>query len=547
MIKLLGIFGFLVVLLRAATLCFQSVTIGGTLFFNLVARPTEPQNDALLRSAWKLIRWAALGLAVTQLIFVIANSLVLSATVEIPLKDVLGANFIWAGALAFVAALAIAFSPAQLRQRIPQILLIPAAIMLASSVMTSHSASRVNDRPLLVALTVVHYLATASWIGGLPFLLLAMKKLPDGPSKATIMRRFSWLAQISVALLIAAGLGMSWVYVGSIEAIYGTAYGVMVSTKVILLMCLLVLGAANFYIVKGIGATGGGPGVKSLFRFGEAEIGIGLTIILAAASLTSQPPGVDLTQDRVTLHEITARFTPRMPRFESPRESDFFKSAEVVFNQSKAAGEVSSPPSIPGERVWHPDDAEDIAWSEYNHNWAGLIVLLMGLLAMLSRLEYFSWAKVWPLMFLGLAIFLFFRADPETWPLGPQSFWGSWGKADIVQHRMAVVLIVVFAIFQYRVETNRLKSMAASLVFPAVCALGGVVLLTHTHALGNIKEEMLAELSHTPLAIFGIIAGWSRWLELRLPRDNQAHKYLKWIWPICFILVGLILLDYHES
>jgi len=173
--------------------------------------------------------------------------------------------------------------------------------------------------------------------------------------------------------------------------------------------------------------------------------------------------------------------------------------------------------------------------------------LLMGLLAMLSRLEHFSWAKAWPLMFLGLAIFLFFRADPETWPLGPQTFWSSWGKADVVQHRMAVVLIVVFAIFQYRVETNRLKSMAASLVFPAVCALGGVVLLTHTHALGNIKEEMLAELSHTPLAIFGIIAGWSRWLELRLPQDNQAHKYLKWIWPICFILVGLILLNYHES
>jgi putative copper resistance protein D len=547
MIKLLGIFGFLVVLLRAATLCFQSVTIGGILFFNLVARHIEQHNDALLRSSWKLIRLTALALAATQLIFVIANSLVLSATVEIPLRDVLGANFIWAGALAFVASLAIAFSPAQLRQRIPQLLLIPAAIVLASSVMTSHSASRMNDRPLLVALTVVHYLATASWIGGLPFLLLAMKKLPDGPCKATVMRRFSRLAQFSVGLLIAAGLGMSWAYVGSIEAIYGTAYGVMVSTKVILLLCLLVLGAANFYIVKGIGTTGGGPGVKSLFRFGEAEIGIGLTIILAAASLTSQPPGVDLTQDRVTLHEITTRFTPRMPRFESPHESDFYKSAEVVYNQSKATGEVSTSPSVPGERVWHPDDAEDIAWSEYNHNWAGLMVLLMGLLAMLSRLEHFSWAKAWPLMFLGLAIFLFFRADPETWPLGPQTFWSSWGKADVVQHRMAVVLIVVFAIFQYRVETNRLKSMAASLVFPAVCALGGVVLLTHTHALGNIKEEMLAELSHTPLAIFGIIAGWSRWLELRLPQDNQAHKYLKWIWPICFILVGLILLNYHES
>jgi copper resistance protein D len=91
------------------------------------------------------------------------------------------------------------------------------------------------------------------------------------------------------------------------------------------------------------------------------------------------------------------------------------------------------------------------------------------------------------------------------------------------------------------------KSMAAALVFPAVCALGGVVLLTHTHAVTNVKEEMLAELSHTPLAVFGIVAGWSRWLELRLPAENPNRKYLAWVWPVCFIIVGLILMDYHES
>jgi copper resistance protein D len=74
-----------------------------------------------------------------------------------------------------------------------------------------------------------------------------------------------------------------------------------------------------------------------------------------------------------------------------------------------------------------------------------------------------------------------------------------------------------------------------------------MVLLTHSHALGNIKEELLAEMSHTPLAVFGIMAGWSRWLELRLPPESNAKKYLSWLWPVCFIMVGLILMDYHES
>src|SRR3974377_2163869 len=112
--------------------------------------------------------------------------------------------------------------------------------------------------------------------------------------------------------------------------------------------------------------------------------------------------------------------------------------------------------------------------------------------------------------------------------MGPNGVLESFAVTDVLHPRAAVVLIIVFAIFQYRVETNRVKSMAAALVFPAVCALGGAVLLTHTHALSNVKEELLAELSHTPLAVFGIMAGWSRWLELRLAEEKTARKSLAW-------------------
>src|SRR5208283_1661605 len=547
MVGLLGIFGFFTVVLRAVTLCFQSVAIGGILFFTVVARSTEERNGELQRSGWRLIRFSAMALAFTQILFVILNSLVLRATVDIPLSQIAGANFVWAGALAIVASMAITFWPHQFSKNLSPVVLIPAAMMLAASVMTSHSASRMEDRPVLMSLTVLHYLATASWIGGLPYLLLAVKKLPEDQVKSSVIRRFSRMAQISVALLIGAGVAMSWAYLGSIAAIYGTAYGVMLSAKVALLFCLLLLGAANYYIVEGLDTPGAATGKKSLLRFGEAEIGLGLTVILAAASLTSQPPGVDLTQDRVTMHEITTRFAPRMPRFRSPELNTLSVPSEQIYSQAKAAGQTLPPAYMPGQTQWNPSTSGDIAWSEYNHNWAGLIVMLMGVLALLSRSRHFAWAKIWPLMFLGLAGFLFLRADPENWPLGPNGFWESFGVVDVLQHRMAVVLIIVFAIFQYRVETKKVKSMAAALVFPSVCAIGGVVLLTHTHALSNVKEEMLAELSHTPLAIFGIMAGWSRWLELRLPEQNRAGKYLKWIWPVCFIVVGLILMDYHES
>ncbi|HTZ47646.1 MAG TPA: CopD family protein [Verrucomicrobiae bacterium] len=546
MSDLLGVFGFLVVLLRAAILCFQTIAVGGITFLLIAARNPELRSEAILRSCWTLIRGSALALALSQLFFIVANSLVLTYSTDIPVSFVLSANYFWAGVVAILAAVVLATWPASLRTTVNPIVLLPAALVLASSVMTSHSASRVEGRPFLVSMTSLHYLATATWIGGLPYLLLSSKRAADPAARKQIMRNFSRLAQISVAVLILAGLGMAWVYVGSWDAIYGTAYGVMLCAKIVLLMALLLLGAANYLIVKGV-QTDNGTGARSLLRFGEAEIGIGLAIILTAASMTAQPPGVDLTEDRVSVHEIVQRYAPRMPRFTSPPVNQVSESTEEIMKRAAAEGKKLPPSFIPGTSGIGVNTPNDIAWSEYNHNCAGLVVFLMGLLALLSRSRYFSWAKIWPLAFLLLAVFLFFRADPENWPLGPNGFWESFKVTDVLQHRLAVVLIIVFAIFQYRVETNRVKSMAAALVFPAVCALGGVVLLTHTHALSNVKEELLVEMSHTPLAVFGIFAGWSRWLELRLPPENTARKYLAWVWPICFIMVGLILMDYHES
>jgi copper resistance protein D len=546
MVHLIGTFGFLAVLLRAAILCFQTVSIGGILFLTIVTRTSELRTEQMLQSSWKLIRICAFALAVSHLLFVLTNSFVLTYSTDIPWQSVLEANYFWAGLVAVAAALALAAWPASLRKSMNPLAMLPAALFLAASVITSHSASRMEGRTLLVSMTTLHYLATAAWIGGLPYLLLSAKRAANPESRIQISRNFSRLAQVSVAVLFLAGLAMSWVYVGSWNALYGTAYGVMLCAKIAMFILLLFLGMANYYIVRGI-SSDSGTGAKSLLTFGEAEIGIGLTVILTAASLTAQPPATDLTEDRVTLHEIAQRFTPRIPRFSSPPLQDISPPDDELVKREAAKGRTIPTAFVPGGFSTYTNTPADQAWSEYNHNWAGLVVFLMGILALLSRSRYFAWAKIWPLTFFLLAVFLFFRADPENWPLGPNGFWASFAVADVLQHRIAVVLIIVFAIFQYRVETKRVNSMAAALVFPGVCALGGAVLLTHTHALINVKEQLLTELSHTPLALFGIMAGWSRWLELRLPVENPSRKYLAWVWPVCFIMIGLILMDYHES
>jgi putative copper resistance protein D len=307
---------------------------------------------------------------------------------------------------------------------------------------------------------------------------------------------------------------------------------------------ILTLGAFNFRLIRNHGQDGSGW-LKWLSRISEAEIGIGITVILAAASLTSQPPAIDLTNNRVSLSTIAQRVLPKFPRMGTPPVSALSPSTRELWKREHPPSPSYIQAYIPGQEEYVPPTEGDIAWSEYNHHWAGLVVLVMGILAVLSRYRWFAWGCHWPLAFVGLAVFLLLRADPENWPLGPTGFWESFTSADVTQHRLFVLLILVFAAFEWGVQTGRLKAPNAALVFPAVCAAAGALLLTHMHAVTNLREELLAELSHTPLALLGVTAGWARWLELRVP--GSAHQAAARIWPVCFALVGVVLLLYREA
>jgi putative copper resistance protein D len=324
-----------------------------------------------------------------------------------------------------------------------------------------------------------------------------------------------------MAVIIVAGLALTLAYVGDLAPLVGTAYGVMVLSKVALLAPALALAYVNMRAAR---RTAAAPGAR-LFGFVEVELGLGVTILFAAASLTSLPPAVDVTVDRASVAEVAARFAPTAPRLTSPPIDELLRAADPLM-----ARQIERKPV---ER----------AWSEYNHHWAGLFVVAMGGLAMLQFLGVRA-ARHWPLVFLGLATFLFIRNDPRAWPLGPAGFWESLTLPDVLQHRTFVLLVVAFGVFEWMVRTGRLAERPWGYVFPLLCALGGGLLLTHSHAMFNLKDEFLTEVTHAPLGIVGAFAGWGRWLELRLPSAGRGPG---WIWRGCFTAVGLILLFYREA
>jgi copper resistance protein D len=550
MALLLDIFGFLSVMLRGIVLTAQTVTIGGILFLALLLDPLTPrlggESAAARRRCQALLRWSAAAFAGVELLFLLTEASVLAGSIDISLGDALGAGFARFGLVAVAAALATAVLAGR-RMATGRASPLPllAIIMLLAQVASSHAAAQLSGRaPLLVA-DFAHMAGAAAWIGGIPYLLLTLQQMRSPANEALVGRRFSLIAMAAVAILATAGIVMALTYIGSFDAFYGTAYGVMVGTKVLLLLGLLFLGGMNYLLVERLRRDPKTP-ILRLRRFAEVEIGVGLAVLFAAASLTSQPPAVDLTADRATLHEIAERLTPRWPRLESPDHASLALSELDAELKTAARTDAPRPQAyVPGEGLAPPRNAEDIAWSEYNHHWAGLFVLAIGLLALLERSGRAPWARHWPLLFLGLAVFLFLRSDPEVWPLGTVGFFESLRDPELVQHRIFVLLTAAFAIFEWRVRTGRLRRPGAALVFPLITALGGTLLLTHSHALANLKEQLLIEISHVPLALCGITAGWARWLELRL--DERGSRIAAWVWPVAFVLVGLILLSYREA
>jgi copper resistance protein D len=525
-----GVAAFVDVLLRGLALCAQATSIGGVVFVLWVlrgdGRTSDPVLDILRRRALGLIAFGGTALAATQVLLITLHLSTLADGGTWPLREAATTSYFRAGVIRLLAAAALAATTLWVRRRGPSALrtgglLALCLVVAGGSAWISHAAGRLEQRGTLLTLDAVHQLAGAVWLGGLVHLTVAAFRRGARPWPAAVLKRFSAVALAAVGVLLIAGTGLSMIYIDGVGAFLGTAYGVMVLTKVVVLAGLLGLGAVNFLAVRRLGA-GRHVSLPRVRWFVEVEMGLGLTVLFASASLTSLPPAVDVVADRASFGEVVTRFTPRWPTFPSPAVAD-----------------------MPVEDREAPRTDADRQWSEYNHHMSGVFVLAMGFLAMLYVLGGVQWARHWPLLFLGLAGFIVLRADPAAWPLGPQGFWESMQYPEVLQHRLFAGVVVLFGIFEWLVRTGRLRRRFYPYVFPLLSSVGGGLLLTHSHALLDLKSEFLTEVTHVPLGVLALFVGWARWLELRLsPPDDALPRR---IWATAFTLVGVLLLMYREG
>lgn len=551
---LLDIYGFGVVLLDAAGFAARAALVGSAAFLALIAAAplgaARPEGAPLLALGR---RWTLIGAVATLVLGLAAAALqaaVLAGTLGRPIGDSLGADSVRAAGAVLLAALVVAMLAAPRTAPPPPwrraALCAASLALLAAAAAGSHAVARPEGRGLLFLATLAHQAGAALWLGGLPPLLGALRRLEPALARR-VGRAYSRQAATGVGLVLLGIAGFWDGYLGEPEALYGTAYGAMAVTKGAMLALLLALGAANFLLLHAAGDPGGRR-LPLVRRLVECEIALGLATFAAGASITSLPPAVDLREDRVTFAEIVERFTPRAPRLVSPDHASLaIPALQARLEEEARRARAARAPSayVPGAGEPPPRNAQNIAWSEYNHNWSGLLVLLVGLAALLDASRRIPLARHWPLVFLGLAAFILIRSDPEVWPLGHIDLITAMRDPEVVQHKLAGLLVAGFALSEWGVRLGRLRGARARLVFPLAMVAGGVLLLAHSHAIANQKEALLVELSHLPLAVLAVAGGCARWTELRGP--EALARPARWIWPACLILVGTILAFYREA
>ncbi|MCA1646368.1 MAG: copper resistance protein CopC [Chloroflexi bacterium] len=184
-----------------------------------------------------------------------------------------------------------------------QVALVATGLALLTSSLNSHAAALLSGAYLGVAADWLHFAGVATWIGGLvslvyvlPTAVRASQSMGDRV-QAQAVARFSCMALIMVGVIVATGTFQAWLEVGSWAGLVATAYGLSITTKIILLAVMLILAAFNLLIAR--------PGLARTARAGSAsastlgrrfalavrgEVALASVVLLVAAILTGFSP-----------------------------------------------------------------------------------------------------------------------------------------------------------------------------------------------------------------------------------------------------------------
>jgi copper transport protein len=168
--------------------------------------------------------------------------------------------------------------------------LVVSIALLSGLSLSGHDAVDAGSSKATELADWVHISAASLWLGGL--LALAIAVWPVAPAlRREAFLRFSRVAVVLVAVVLAAGTYLTLVRVPHLRDLWTQRYGVVLLVKISLVALAVGWGAVHHFLVRPRLA---GAGAGTLSRIGRSLAGesmVGVAVLLAAAVLVdSKPP-----------------------------------------------------------------------------------------------------------------------------------------------------------------------------------------------------------------------------------------------------------------
>ncbi|MFQ5848617.1 MAG: hypothetical protein ACE5IQ_13220 [Candidatus Methylomirabilales bacterium] len=203
--------------------------------------------------------------------------------------------------------------------------------------------------------------------------------------------------------------------------------------------------------------------------------------------------------------------------------------------------------SIPPDGVSTWDEWEyDTAYSTFNHNLSGYILLCIGALMLIgvAGQRRFPWMiQLWPVVMIILGLVVIYRSDPHAWPYGVQGFWESLADRKIFEHKLSALIVLIMGIVEWLRARQTLTHWAWGMIFPLLAIGGGIVLYGHVHPESNFNYIGSLSLPHKTEGVTAILLGLT-WIV----NDWRIVKGRVWYFatPLLMIAMALQLILYVE-
>ena len=194
------------------------------------------------------------------------------------------------------------------------VMLALAAAYVAALAWAGHAAAgAATEGGAEILADVAHVLAAGAWLGSLPGYVFLLRRTQAAAEALAATRRFSTLGAVCVALLAASGTANAWFLVGDLPALVGTLYGRLLLSKLALFAVMLALAVANRWYLSRRLAEGDASAAPLIRRNANAEILVGLVIVVIVGVLGVTPPAIHETPVWPFAHTLSFAPAERSP------------------------------------------------------------------------------------------------------------------------------------------------------------------------------------------------------------------------------------------